>query len=97
MPHAMFQGSEATHEEMLEIAQKLDELEREHEDAELFPDAFMQEFTDFDSWEEFKRRLAATPRRLRQEFVAGATRFSCYEEMEGMALELLVARKFTCH
>ena len=97
MPNAMFQGSEATHEEMLEIAQKLDELEREHEDAELFPDAFMQEFTDFDTWDAFKCRLAATPRRHRHDFVARTTRFSCYEEMEGMALELLVARKFTCH
>lgn len=97
MTHATIRGSEAIHEEMLEIAQKLDELEREHETDELFPDSFMQEFTDFSTWDAFKRRFDATPRRLRVEFVDRTTRFSCYEEMEGMALELLVARKFTCH
>lgn len=97
MNNATFRGSDDIHEDMREIALKLDELEREHEEDELFPDAFMQEFTQFSTWDAFKRRLAATPRRDRLEFVSRTTRFSCYEEMEGMALELLVARKFTCH
>jgi hypothetical protein len=97
MTHATILGTDATHEEMLEIAQKLDELEKEHDEGELFPDSFMQEFTDFDTWDAFKRRLEATPKRLRDEFVARTTRFSCHLEMEAMALELLVARKFTCH
>lgn len=97
MKNAMFHGSEGIDDEMLEIALKLGELERDHDEEELFPDAFMREFTEFSTWDAFKRRLAATPRGERPGFVAQTTRFSCYEEMEGMALERLIARKFARH
>lgn len=92
--NAMFHGSDSLHAEAIEIALKLDELERAHDDEELFPDGFMREFTEFPTWDAFKRLLAATPRGERAGFVARTTRFSCYEEMEGMALERLIARKF---
>lgn len=80
-------------DDTLEIALTLMELEREHDEDELFPDAFMQEFTEFQTWDTFKRLLAATPRDQRTDFVTRTTCFSCFEEMEGMALEQLVARK----
>ena len=93
MVDMMIHGYECMNEESLEIALKLTELERDHDEDELFPDAFMQEFTAFETWDVFKRLLAATPRGERVDFVARTTRFSCFEEMEGMALERLVARK----
>lgn len=80
-------------EEFADLARKLWELERDHEEEELYPNMFMQEFTDFSTWDEFKLRLAATPRFERDAFVTRTTRFGCYEEMEGMALERLVVHK----
>lgn len=79
-------------DEFIDLARKLRELERDHDEEELYPSLFMHEFTDFSSWDEFKRRLAATPRGERDSFVMQTTRFGCYEEMEGMALERLVVR-----
>lgn len=81
------------HGEFADLARKLWELERDHDEEDLYPNMFMQEFTDFPTWDEFKRRLAATPRRERDAFVTQTTRFGCYEEMEGMALERLVVDK----
>lgn len=79
--------------EFADLARKLWELERDHEEEELYPSMFMLEFTDFSTWDEFKLRLAATPRFERDAFVTQTTRFGCYEEMEGMALERLVVHK----
>ena len=72
-----------------ELALKLRELEREDEEEEghLFPQSFMREFTDFKTWDEFKVRLAATPRAERKSFVTSTTRFASYEDMERTALE----------
>jgi hypothetical protein len=81
-------------DDLTELGLKLQELEREHDEHELFPDAFMAEYTDFTTWDAFARRLAATPRSERAALLASCTRFSCYEQMEGTALESLIARKF---
>lgn len=56
---------------------------------ELFSDAFMRENTQFETWDQFKRRLAATPRDERDAFVLKTTRFSSFNEMERVALGLL--------
>jgi Lon protease-like protein len=56
---------------------------------ELFSDAFMREHTEFESWDVFKRLLAATPRNERDMFVKNTTHFSCFREMEAMALAVV--------
>lgn len=55
---------------------------------ELFSDTFMRKNTQFESWEQFKRKLAATPRHERDAFVMRTTRFACFSEMESAALGL---------
>lgn len=82
-----------TDPELAELARKLRELDRDQEDEPLFSDAFMQEFTDFKTWDEFKLRLAATPRPERDPFVTRTTRFTSYEHMERAALERLSAAR----
>jgi hypothetical protein len=82
-----------TDRELAELALKLRALECDHEDEGLFPESFMQEFTDFRSWDEFKVRLAATPRADRESFMTSTTRFKSYEAMESAALERLMARR----
>jgi hypothetical protein len=54
--------------ELAELALKLRELERDQEEEEgsLFPESFMQEFTDFKTWDEFKVRLVSTPVEIRR-------------------------------
>lgn len=56
---------------------------------ELFSDAFMREHTDFATWDDFKRLLAATPRAERDVFVRRTTHFSCFREMEALALAVV--------
>ena len=56
---------------------------------ELFSDDFMREHTDFTTWDDFKRLLAATPRSERDEFVKRTTHFSCFREMEALALAVV--------
>ena len=76
----------------VELAGRLWELDGGHENGGLFPDAFVRAFTDFESWDEFKVRLAATPRTERDRFMATTTRFASYEEMERTALARLAGR-----
>jgi hypothetical protein len=79
--------------ELVELALKLRALERDDpEEDNLFPDSFMQEFTDFQTWDEFRVHLAATPRPEREAFVTRTTRFASYEVMERKALEQLRAK-----
>lgn len=78
----------------LDLLLKLQELEKDHDERELYPDSFMREYTDFATWDAFERRLAGTPGAAQAAFLADTTRFSCLEQMEGTALELLIARKF---
>jgi hypothetical protein len=82
---------EGTDPELAELALELRERERDQEedDDSLFPESFMHEFTDFKTWDEFKVRLAATPRPERESFVSSTTRFASFEEMERAALERL--------
>ena len=76
-----------------ELARRLLALDQDPEEDGLFPESFMQEFTDFKTWDEFKVRLAATPRPERVLFMTSTTRFGSYEEMERVALERLAARR----
>lgn len=80
------------HPELVELALKLQELDSDQEDDHLFPKSFMQEFTDFQTWDEFRLRLAATLRPERKAFVMSTTRFASFEDMERAALERLRAK-----
>lgn len=60
---------------------------------ELFCDRFMAEYTDFPTWDGFKRRLAATPREERDRFVAEHSVFDSWRAMEDAALGQLVFRR----
>ena len=82
-----------TDPELAKLALELRELDRDQEDDSLFSDSFMQEFTDFETWDEFKLRLAATPRPERDSFVTRTTRFKSYGDMERAALERLAAAR----
>ena len=82
-----------TDPELVELALKLRQLERgQEEEDDLFPESFMQEFTDFRTWDEFRVCLAATPRPEREVFVMRTTRFASYEDMERTAIESLRAK-----
>ena len=88
---------EDTDPELAELARKLQELERDQGDDEeensLFAESFMQEFTDYKTWDEFKVHLAATPQPERKLFVMSTTRFASFEEMQRKALERLRSAK----
>lgn len=80
--------------ELARLALELRNLERDHDDdGSLFPGTFMRAFTDFATWDEFKVRLAATPRPERDAFMASTTRFASFAEMERAALERLGAAR----
>ncbi len=86
-----------TDPELVGLALKLQKLERDDQEGEdnLFPESFMQEFTDYQTWDEFRIHLAATPRSEREAFVTRTTRFVSYEVMERTALERLRAGAFS--
>ena len=84
---------EDTDPELAELALKLRELEGDQEDDPLFPESFMREFTDFETWDDFKVRLAATSPAERDLFVTSTTRFASFEAMERTALERLNSAK----
>lgn len=87
------QENDHTDAEFAALDRKLRELENEPDEDGLYPECFMREFTDFTSWDQFKVRLAATPRPEREVFMQGVTRFASYEEMERVALERLTRRR----
>jgi hypothetical protein len=73
---------EDTDPELAALALELRELDRDRDDDSLFSEAFMQEFTDFKTWDEFKVRLAATPRPERESFVSSTTRFASFPQSQ---------------